>query len=138
VVLFIGGGVSNCWPTNLLDEISVYWEPPVRDGLGGYTWNYPIEIKSRWQYSPAIAYAPNGAEVPARASVWVSTDIKVGSYLWKGIIKEVSTIFNPVPAFDNLEEFENELREIAYQVVTMNFVRSIYNKNNLLRRAYLK
>ena len=126
------------WPTNLLDEISVYWEPPVRDGLGGYAWNYPIEIKSRWQYAPAVTYAPNGAEVPARASVWVNTDVKIGSYLWQGVIKEVDSIFNPVPVFDNLEAFEDELRAIAYQVVTMHFVRSVYNKGNLLRRAYLK
>lgn len=126
------------WPTNLLDEVSVYWEPPTRDGLGGYTWKYPIEIATRWQYSPAVTYAPNGAEVPARASVWVDTDVKVGSYLWQGKIKEVQSIFKPIPVFDNLKEFEDELRDLAYQVVTMHFVRSIYSKDNLLRRAFLK
>jgi hypothetical protein len=130
------------WTNRLLDEVAVHWRPPVHDGLGGYSkWFYPEQLMSRWQYStgtsgPYINYNAEGSVISARTSVWVDKDIEIGSYLYKGSIEALQTIFNPDPDF-SLEDTDLDLMyELASQVVSLEKVSSIPSKNYLYK-AYL-
>ena len=77
--------------SRLLTEPTVCWPPPVSTGLGGHTWELPKQLYGLWQYSmgntgPTLSYNENGSVIAARTSVWVSDSVKLGSYLWKGLI----------------------------------------------------
>lgn len=126
------------WTNRLLDEFAVYWRPPVNDGLGGYSkWYYPVEIKSRWQYSgPYISYDPNGSVISAKTSVWTDRELEIGSYLYKGKIDDLQTIFKPNPDFDVDMLETDEIYEFASQVISVENTRSIPSKNYLYK-AYL-
>lgn len=131
------------WINRLLDEVTVLWQPPVSDGLGGYKeWFYPEEISSKWQYStgkasgPHISYNQGGSVVSASTSVWIDREIEIGSYLYKGKIDDLQTIFNPGPDFSFEPSDLDSMFEIAAQVVSVVNVRSIPSKNYLYK-AYL-
>lgn len=121
------------WTKRLLDEEAVYWEPPIRDGLGGYSkWRYPEQIRSRWEYSgPRIDYSVGGSVISARTTVWIDREIEIGSYLYKGTINDLQTVFRPDPDF--IEEYleTDEIYEFASQVVSVENVRSIPSKKYL-------
>lgn len=114
------------WYSKYLDEPTVIWAPPIRDGLGGYTWLLPSSMLGRWQYShgavgPTVKYFPEGSEVVARTSVWLGSWIAVGSYLWKGSMDDAPT--------DGIEA-------TASQVIAVKNVRSIPT-SNVVYRCYL-
>jgi len=125
------------WVNRLLDEDAVYWKPPIRDGLGGYSkWRYPEQIRSRWQYSkgPKIEYdTAGGSVISARTLVWIDREIEIGSYLYKGKIEDLQTIFHPDPDFDVDYLETDEVYELASQVVSVENVRSIPSKNYLYK-----
>ena len=80
----------------LLDEPTVYWEPPVNDGTGGYnSLSSPVQITARWQYSahghsgPNIQRSFEGASLEERSSVWSGTEMLPDSYLWKGLLADL-------------------------------------------------
>ena len=74
------------WILKLLDEPTVIWLPPQRDGKGGYSsWPSPFQVNGRWQFGigshgPKLRYEANGAIRVARTSVWLEQEIVVGSY----------------------------------------------------------
>lgn len=132
------------WSNNLLVDTCVYWEPPKRDGLGGYKWCYAVELLSRWQYGfqrstgPILIYSPEGSQVIPRAEVWVNKDIELGGYLWRGTIKQIQTIFDPDPSFEEPTNLISDVESLAAQIVEIKFVESLVNKNVVLRKAYLQ
>jgi hypothetical protein len=114
------------WTDRFLDEPTVWWTPPERDGLGGYVWSSPTEIMARWQFSvgrvgASLEYLQEGGVSPFRTSVWTSISVELGSYLWKGLASEVGPI---------------EIESIARQVVAVSEVRSIPT-HNYLYKVYL-
>lgn len=131
------------WIDGLLKETCVYWEPPIRDGLGGYTWSYPMEMESRWQFSnmsskgPSISYLPSGSQIVAQTVVWVNYNIKLGGYLWLGSINDLQTIFKPDPYF-SLNNIDTEnVFSLASQIVAIHIVNSILMNTGYLVKAYL-
>lgn len=125
------------WFTSMLDENAVYWSPPIRDGFGGYSWEYPIEIKSRWRIDSTVVYATDGSQVAARSSVWVDHDVLIGGYMWKGTIEDLATIFDPAPPFSVEDLTTEQIYSIAAQIVSLSKVRSIPSKTTKLTKAFL-
>lgn len=129
--------------SNLLDETTVYWDPPIRDGLGGYSWNYPSEILGKWQYSvggnrgPTLRFLSDGSEVVSRTSVWVDSLVKLGGYLWKGSLEELQTIFTPNPSFIYDKKTSSDIYELAAQITSIQKITSNAGKDNIVLKAYL-
>jgi hypothetical protein len=118
------------WIIKLLDEPTVVWSPPPRDGTGGYSsWPNPVQLKGRWQFSvtsygPKVSYGADGAVKPARTSVWLDHEIGVGSYLWKGSLSSLSSGATPETLSD------------AKQVIAVRNIRSIVT-TDYLYKAFL-
>jgi len=111
------------WTDRLLDEPTVSWPPPVRDGLGGYTWLNPVQLMGRWQFStgkagPVVEYQASGALIDSSTSVWLEAAVDTGSYLWKGLVEDVPR--DAIPGG-------------ALQVVSVSYVRSIPTRNYLYK-----
>lgn len=64
-----------------LNQIAVYWERLIPDGLGGYTWEDPVELACRWEEVVELYTDANGQERRSQAKVFLDQDIKVGDYL---------------------------------------------------------
>jgi hypothetical protein len=118
------------WALNLLDEHTVVWGPPIRDGAGGYSsWPTPSQIQGRWQYGvgssgPRVEYRFDGSIRIARTCVWTESSIELGSYLWKGSLTTISGSDTP------------ETLQDARQVVAIKNVRSLVT-DDYLYKAYL-
>jgi len=119
--------MTKAWISRLLDESTVIWGAPVRDGAGGYSsWPVPFLALGRWEYNiyrsgPTISYSPIGATTVAKTSVWLDTEVFPGYYLFKGELTEGST---------------PETVTGAYQVVAIKNVRAI-DTDDYLYKAYL-
>lgn len=122
--------MTKAWIKRLLDEPTVFWGPPIRDGAGGYSsWPVPSQIYGRWEYNidrngPTITYSQNGTTIVARTSVWIDSEVTPGSYLYKGELSALPDGSTP------------ETVEEAYQVVAVKNVRAIDTKDYLYK-AYL-
>lgn len=125
------------WIDKMLTDVAVYWEPPIRDGLGGYTWAYPVEVKSAWQYKPSISYDSSGAVIPTNSEVWVNYEVINGGYLWRGSINELKTIFDPDPDFDLDNIPDEKIRDMSAQIVKVHRVESLINSKLIVMKVFL-
>ena len=126
------------WVDHMLRDTAVYWEPPVRDGLGGYTWGDPVELLSKWQYKSKLVYSATGSEVLSNATVWVSTNVENGGYLWKGRISDIQTIFDPDPTFSLAPySLEENIRSLASQIISVASVSSLVYDDIATMRVFL-
>lgn len=125
------------WMSHLIDEPAVLWTPPIRDGLGGYTWELPSEVLSRWQYGlglqdgPKVRYLAEGSTEVARTVVWLETLVEPGSYLYKGTLLDLK---NELPETDSNQD--EMIFDLAAQVVSVVNIRSV-NGNYYLYKAFL-
>ena len=130
------------WTTRRLTDECVYWGPPVRDGLGGYTWTEPKELMSFWELSlrsrgPEINYNPTGAVVAAMTTVWVPDTVELGGYLYRGTIISLDSYFEPNPPFDEDRYTTEHIYEVAAQIVSVEVNKSIINNGIVLTKAML-
>jgi len=89
-----------------LNQKAVYWGTPVTDGYGKLTFATPIEIDVRWEDKMELFLSFNGKEELSQAIIYSETDMEIDSYLYLGLLSELST-----------EEKVNPLLEIkAYPV----------------------
>ena len=122
--------MTKAWISRLLDEPTVIWGPPVRDGAGGYSsWPAPFLANGRWEYNidrsgPTISYSQNGTTIVARTSVWLDTEVIPGYYLLKGDLSSFPVDATP------------ETVTGAHQVVSIKNVRAI-DTTDYLYKAYL-
>lgn len=119
--------MTTAWVRKLLDEPTVCWGPPVRDGIGGYSsWPVPSQLNGRWEYNvgssgPRVTYKSiGGAVIIARTSVWLDDEIEIGSYLWKGSLSSLDSADTPETVS-------------ARQVVAVRNIRSIVTQDYLYK-----
>lgn len=133
---------------NQLDTPTLYWKPPGRDGVGGYLWDHPEEIMTRWDFKSSLIYNESGGETESNAIVWTNKDIELGSYLWKGTLKEVTDFKKPSPDLDftSLEYkqaregfFDLDVLDLASIVLKVDIINplSACNALNFIRKVYL-
>ncbi len=119
--------MTTTWIRKLLDEVTVHWSPPTRDGLGGYSsWPEPSQINARWEYNvgsygPTINHTSIGTTEVARTSVWLDIEIVTDSYLWKGQLIDLESGATP------------ETVSGAKRVVSVRNIRAIPTKNYLYK-----
>lgn len=91
--------------TSALKQTAVYWGNPTPDGLGGRTFDDPVEISVRWERKQELIIDQNGEEVTSHAIVYVSQDMELGGYLYLGALADLSS------STENPQEVD-EAREI--------------------------
>lgn len=74
-----------------LNQIAVYWERLSPDGLGGYTWEDPVEIAVRWENTIEKYVDLNGTERRSQAKVFLDQDVSEGDYLYLGDLDGITS-----------------------------------------------
>ena len=59
------------------------------DGMGGYAFAAPVQIKCRWEDTSELFINPTGQQETSRAKVYVDRDVAVGDYLWLGTVAQL-------------------------------------------------
>ena len=129
--------VPSAWIKKNLSQDALYWEPPERDGIGGYTWKSPVKIEARWEYERRIVYSSNGAEILSDISVWIAYSLKVGGYMFEGNYTAFGLISNQGSSPKELSVDEN-IQEEALQIVAIDKMYSLATKNITYYKATLQ
>jgi hypothetical protein len=108
------------WYVSLLREDVTYWNPPTRDGYGGYTWGSPTALKGKWEDGESLIYAADGSYTVASTNVWVGVPLEEGGYLFNG-----STVVSEPP-------------EGAKQVMSMDSINSLAGSGVVYYKAFLR
>ena len=108
-------------------QTAVYWGNPVDDGYGGKTFDYPVEIKVRWDYKQRQVVLPDGKEINADVQVLTPEDLEVGGFLFLGELDDLydfsSGVTNPLDAGDAYEILTTE--KVSMPKSTTQFVRTV-------------
>lgn len=136
------------WPHSLLTETTLYWKPPESNATGDFEWDYPFEIKCRWEYKNEVTISHIGDEVSSRAIVYASDLILSDGYMWKGSLIDVANDFKPPIDISSYSEvskmaFESNKDDyvsqysFALRVVKVNRISPLSNRKNFLYKVYL-
>ena len=74
-----------------LRQTAVYWSAPINDGYGGFSWEEPVEIDCRWEYSTKVVVTPMGEEKVTAAEVQVSQDLDENGMLLLGVLDDLDS-----------------------------------------------
>lgn len=126
------------WFDSRLLQISLYWEPPNRDGLGDYKWGFPIEVQARWRDTGrSIRYDKTGSEIVSSSVVWVSNpDLSVGGYIMRGDLYSLNRL--DVPPIELTTEKEPDNKYFARQIIDIESISSVYDQEQVVTKAWLK
>lgn len=108
-------------------QTAVYWDSPIPDGHGTYTYDSPIEINCRWENKSEVIKDDKGEEIVSFAQVYVDQDVSENGYLFLGDL-------------DDLDSAEEESPETAYGSYRIKkFEKSAEHRSTtqFLRKAYL-
>ena len=114
---------------SITKQTAVYWGNPISDGMGGYTYDSPIEIKVRWDEKVRIITDPAGREITTVASVMLSEDLDIEGYLYLGTLNDLESA--PIPSRVLEARIIMARDKISMIKSTTEFVRTVYlGKNN--------
>lgn len=126
------------WYSKNLTASSVYWPPPVRDGIGGYTWSAPETVASRWQYTTSLVYSAtegSGSEIVQDIYVWLIDSLEVGGYLYEADKLELG-------GGASISEIKGivsvEVHEDALQIISIKKIYSLSNSSIIYYRASVR
>jgi hypothetical protein len=78
------------WFTPMLTQTAVYWNSPVPDGYGGWTWAAPVEIACRWQDSSDKSVTITGENDFDGFMLWTETVMRLGGVLYLGNLTDLT------------------------------------------------
>jgi hypothetical protein len=71
--------------TEFHKQTATHWSSTGVDGYGEPTFAAPVSLTCRWEDTTSLIQDAEGNTVPSRSRVWLSTIVKVGDYLYKGV-----------------------------------------------------
>jgi len=121
---------------------TLYWDPPKRDGLGNYIWNYADELQCRWGLIDRNALYNKGiAEIETNSIVYTlcSNKIKIGGYLLEADFYLLDELDKP-PIENEFDPdgLEADMQTYASQIIKIQKTRSVYDKNIFLSKIWVK
>lgn len=120
------------WFSSKLTEKSLYWEPPVEDARGNYTWKEPWELDTRWENQrKAIRYDLNGSEIIANSVIWTSNPyVLIGGYIMKGDLYFQQDLRKPPLDMPyDVNEGLSVSQEYAREIIDVESIPSVYDIN---------
>jgi hypothetical protein len=117
--------IRNCKQT------AVYWGNPVNDGMGGFTFDDPVEIACRWENINEIFIAPNGDELVAKSIIYVLQDVDHEGCLYLGTLDDLlesdgESIGELVPSEIEGAQIIKRFDKIPVLGSTTEFLRKVY------------
>lgn len=70
-------------------QTAVYWGLPVNDGMGGYSYAQPREIKVRWDNARSVIKTKEGDEIETDAEIIIQEELSVNGRIWLGTLAEL-------------------------------------------------
>ena len=70
-------------------QTAVYWGNPVPDGFGGMTFDYPVEIMVRWDFSQRAVLWNQGIELNVDVTVLSPEDLDREGMLFLGTLDDL-------------------------------------------------
>jgi hypothetical protein len=93
-------------------QTAVYWGNPQDDGYGGQIFDYPQEIKVRWEDKSRIIFSSDGKELESKASIMSPIDLDIEGYLFLGTLLD---LYNMEDHPDDSESYpESDYYESSY------------------------
>jgi hypothetical protein len=94
----------------LCNQTALYWGNPQDNGYGGRVYDYPIEIKCRWQnVDLTVATATEGA-IHSQSIIYVLQDLDEEGYLMLGTLNDIDSdqALNPIilPNVEKIRRFD--------------------------------
>ena len=126
-------------------QTAVYWGNPVTDGLGGYTYDSPIEVKCRWEQKQEVITeqkgpGAHGEEIISTAQIYVLQDMSEGEVLYLGSKDEFSdVVWDDGTTWDDARiwaEAPNAI-ENAFKIKKFEKTPVYRSTSNFLRKVYL-
>lgn len=87
---------------DFLKQTAVYWGNPQPTGIGGYTFDDPVEIVCRWSIKQKLFVDNTGRERLSAAIVYVNQDLDREGYLYLGELADLSSAPTPANTDDAL------------------------------------
>lgn len=120
-------------------QTAVYWDAPVPDGYGGMLFDYPREIKCRWEDKRRLFRATNGNEFETKAEILVTEDVVLQGWMYLGSLDDISSSEDSSGTEINPMDVEGAYEIVAFDKIplyrsTTKFVRTVFlgfkNLNN--------
>lgn len=113
--------------TDLMDrfclEKSVYWEPSGLDNYGMKTYSSPVEVKTRWEVGMQEVKRADGQIEVSTAVVYVLQSMKIGGYIWKGRLEDLTS-----DQKSNPKTVENVCEILEYNELTSIYTDGVVRK----------
>lgn len=77
-----------------LRQPTVYWERTSFDVNGNGVYKDPIQIKTRWEKHVSTNLDPEKGPIAFTFTVFVDREIKNGSKVWKGCLKDLPATYD--------------------------------------------
>lgn len=78
-------------------QTAVYWGNPVSDGMGGHTFDVPVEIKCRWTDKVRITTDSNGLQLQAKGNLLVTQDLDYEGWVMLGTLEDLPDLESADP-----------------------------------------
>lgn len=85
------------WLIRQLKDDIVYWGTPSPDGFGGATFADYVDLKGRWEDRNDLFIDTEGKESMTKAVVYVTQDMDLGGWLFKGLTTDISSADQDAP-----------------------------------------
>ena len=107
-------------------QTAVYWGNPQNDGYGGTTFDYPVEIKCRWEDKERIQYSNMGKELHQKGEALITQDVDIQGWLYLGTLDD----------FDSSVDETDPLHvDGAYQIIAIDKIPLIKSTTEFVRKV---
>lgn len=113
-------------------QTAVYWGNPVNNGRGGKTFDYPIEIKCRWENKQRVHIDGQGKQFISTASILVTEDLQMEGWLFLGHLTDI-----PGYGESSLPEANPMNVKGAIEIIAFDSIPMIRSTTIFVRTAYL-
>lgn len=109
-------------------QTCLYWKNNGVNGMGGYNFDLPIEIKCRWDGKSEIKINNTGAYFSSAASVLTNYEVKEGDFLMLAKLSDFpvgADLSNPIAILG------------AYSIIQLDKIPMVRKTDEFVRTAYL-
>jgi hypothetical protein len=114
-------------------QTAVYWGSPQEDGMGGFTFDDPVELAPptngvMWSEKAQLVVTAGGAEETSDAEILVCSDLDMDGYLYLGELADLS----------DEEKADPMLVNGARQIISKSKTPMVFSTTEFVRKVYLR